>query len=400
MTKKLNHNLLHTIDELKKLPLLNEKQYELYQHRIEFLEQQLQDEELRITVVGEFSSGKSTFLNALIGQDLLPHAVRETTASVTYIKNVPTQHLLANKMEIRFVNKERPIDTLDIANNPYALRDYVTTLSDTLDVVKEVESVTIYVPFKNTDEAIVLIDTPGLNGIAEGHYEKTLQEIQQAHCSIFLFPIRGMSESNQQLFQLLTRYQQSFIFVLNFIDELKVHEGETPEGKVQEFKQDLLKYMDEEPTVFGISGLKALAAKDENIKRLFQTDTQDLTPERRTQLLKESRIEELETYLFKEVVEKQKQTIFERHVKHGLVALLEDLHTELVEYNRLYTASVDTSEKQVIEMRIKQAEERQKANWEKVANFIKSQQRDLRDLIKKSLSTDLQSLQQPIFQKN
>ena len=61
MTKKLNHNLLHTIDELKKLPLLNEKQYELYQHRIAFLEQQLQDEELRITVVGEFSSGKSTF---------------------------------------------------------------------------------------------------------------------------------------------------------------------------------------------------------------------------------------------------------------------------------------------------------------------------------------------------
>src|SRR4051794_2896538 len=224
MTKKLNHNLLHTIDELKKLPLLNEKQYELYQHRIAFLEQQLQDEELRITVVGEFSSGKSTFLNALIGQDLLPHAVRETTASVTYIKNVPTQHLLANKMEIRFVNKERPIDTLDIANNPYALRDYVTTLSNTLDVVKEVESVTIYVPFKNTDEPIVFIDTPGLNGIAEGHYEKTLQEIQQAHCSIFLFPIRGMSESNQQLFQLLTRYQQSFIFVLNFIDELKVHE--------------------------------------------------------------------------------------------------------------------------------------------------------------------------------
>ena len=157
--------------------------------------------------------------------------------------------------------------------------------------------------------------------------------------------------------------------------------------------------MDEEPTVFGISGLKALAAKDQNIKRLFQTDTQDLTPERRTQLLKESRFEELETYLFKEVVEKQKQAIFERHVKHGLVALLEDLHTELVEYNRLYTASVDTSEKKVIEMRIKQAGERQKANWEKVANFIKSQQRDLRDLIKKSLSTDLQSLQQPIFKK-
>lgn len=54
----------------------------------ENLADDLNKEEYRITVVGQFSSGKSTFINALIGRDILPHGVSETTATITYIHNV------------------------------------------------------------------------------------------------------------------------------------------------------------------------------------------------------------------------------------------------------------------------------------------------------------------------
>jgi len=41
---------------------------------------------LRLAVVGEFSSGKSTFINALLQKDLLPEGILPTTGVATYIQ--------------------------------------------------------------------------------------------------------------------------------------------------------------------------------------------------------------------------------------------------------------------------------------------------------------------------
>ena len=48
----------------------------------------IHNNEFRITIVGEFSSGKSTLIDALIGKDILPHSTSETTATLTYIDSV------------------------------------------------------------------------------------------------------------------------------------------------------------------------------------------------------------------------------------------------------------------------------------------------------------------------
>ena len=47
----------------------------------------LQKEEFSIVIVGEFSVGKSTFLNALMGEKILPSYSDETTATVTFLKH-------------------------------------------------------------------------------------------------------------------------------------------------------------------------------------------------------------------------------------------------------------------------------------------------------------------------
>ena len=54
----------------------------------------LQEKTFRIAVVGEFSSGKSTFLNALLGRDILTHGREETTATVTEIMHDNTKERL------------------------------------------------------------------------------------------------------------------------------------------------------------------------------------------------------------------------------------------------------------------------------------------------------------------
>ena len=52
-----------------------------FQQKLRYFKKRFEDEEFRIAVVGEFSSGKSTFINALIGQDVLQHAKKETQTS-------------------------------------------------------------------------------------------------------------------------------------------------------------------------------------------------------------------------------------------------------------------------------------------------------------------------------
>ena len=137
-----------------------------FERNIASFKSRLNDDELRIAVVGEFSSGKSTFINALIGKDILKHATTETTAVITRIVNVDKNSSLCYTGKVIF--KDRTEKVLKDLNS---IKEYTSTFSSTCDVVKEINAVEIYVPLLNTKRNIVIIDTPGLNGIADGHRE-------------------------------------------------------------------------------------------------------------------------------------------------------------------------------------------------------------------------------------
>ena len=64
-----------------------------FSDELENFRQRVSDNFFRIVVIGEFSSGKSTFINALIGRDILSHATKETTAVLTRIVNVAENDL-------------------------------------------------------------------------------------------------------------------------------------------------------------------------------------------------------------------------------------------------------------------------------------------------------------------
>lgn len=72
-----------------------------FQQKLRYFKKRFEDEEFRIAVVGEFSSGKSTFINALIGQDVLQHAKKETTATITRLVNVSPQDTRCGKGNVK-----------------------------------------------------------------------------------------------------------------------------------------------------------------------------------------------------------------------------------------------------------------------------------------------------------
>lgn len=184
MLVTLDNTYLNVIRRMYDIKSLNN--YVSYKDLIKCCEDDIINKEYRITVVGQFSSGKSTLLNALIGKDVLTHANTETTATVTYIHNVPESDQRNNRIIVNFNqgdSKELPLSS-DV------LKNFTSTFSKENNVAKEVHSVDIYVHFTETDYPIVLIDTPGLNGMALGHREITLREIEKSHASICLFDVK------------------------------------------------------------------------------------------------------------------------------------------------------------------------------------------------------------------
>jgi GTPase Era involved in 16S rRNA processing len=307
--------------------------------------------EYRITVLGEFSSGKSTFLNAMIGRDILPHGVEETTATVTYIHNVPKDDPKIDKVYIDFRDENIKTEILDLSTSSSALIDYVTAKSKTKDVVKEIAEAHIYLSFMESDDPVVLIDTPGLNGIKEGMRDITFREINRSHANICLFHIKGASESDLEVIREFYSTGTPFFFVINQIDRLN---EENPEERINEFALDIKEkvlQVDETPEhIYGVSALKALAARDMNIDRLYANDKESLTPEKRESLLKSSRMEIFEDALYNFVKTGEIENNFISNIFNRLVSLLSLTRDEAGREMELLQAKVeDIPEKIVLE---------------------------------------------------
>ncbi|MDO5558208.1 MAG: dynamin family protein [Oscillospiraceae bacterium] len=264
---------------------------------IDSLESRIQISEFKIAVVGEFSAGKSTFINAIIGRDLLKHATLETTAALTYVHNVRNDDKRINTCQITFAD-----GTVNQLEKLEDLEKYTTTQSD-IDVVTEVKSVDIYIHFIDVDEELVIVDTPGLNGLADKHRELTIEEIKQAHACIYLFPKRGLAQTDVEFIKYISNYQNTFIFIYNFIDELNEAEGETAQSKMETIRENVERFVINPGgrnliTYYcAISALKALAGQDKEIARLYEDDFYDLDDNLRKQIFTESNYNEFEDIL-------------------------------------------------------------------------------------------------------
>lgn len=260
---------------------------EIFYDSFESLIQRLSDQSFRIAVVGEFSSGKSTFLNALIGEDLLKHGAQETTATVTEIYNDPN---CGNQplMDVYYTDgsSRKGVSAEEIT-------EVTATNSLKHSVAEEIDKVIIRSKILDTDARICFIDTPGLNGIADNHREKTIAQIKNAHACIYLIQVRGLGQSDIEFLRYICKYQKNIIFVQNFIDELKELEGETPEEKIIAQRRIIDEKIIENDVqlnyrLVAISARKALIAQ---AKEFSQYNGELLSDELRMRLWKESKFD-------------------------------------------------------------------------------------------------------------
>ena len=200
---------------------------------IKQLEEKLENQEYKIAVVANMSSGKSTFINALFGEEVLPAFNHATTDCATFIYSKPNTE---KKAIIYFNDNKKPVE---IKNNiEKEIKQYAQKDSECKDnKYKNVEKIKLYYPFKNLqtslneDLNIVFIDTPGPNSTGENykqkHKDQTRKVLNEVDLVLFMFDYAqldaNLSSDEQGLWNTIKkRYEKDknfdVYFLLNKID--------------------------------------------------------------------------------------------------------------------------------------------------------------------------------------
>lgn len=266
------------------------------------LKYDLKNGEFSIVVVGEFSAGKSTLLNALMRKRILPSFTNETTATVNFLRH--KEKSKGGEAGIVFY-KDGTTKSLD-NDNLETIQKYVTTKGE--EVASTVEHLDLYLDSEFLEDGVTLVDSPGLNGIAEGHREITEQQILKSHASIFLFSCdHPGSKTDFEFLNELQKKVKTIIFVLNKIDSIKIHEGETVEGIVKTLKNNYKKQFPEAttvPEIWPVAAYPALVAR--NTESLDYAGKKNRNVQEKKNLEKESKLIDFEDRLMNFLVNGEK----------------------------------------------------------------------------------------------
>jgi small GTP-binding protein len=173
-----------------------------------------------VVVIGEFNAGKSSFVNALLGDELLPVGVTPTTETIELIRYSET------------------------ANRKPTVRE---------DDIREWAHPNTGLP------GVALVDTPGTGSVFQKHEKTAKMFLHRSDLVIFVISAkRALAETERLYLELAKDYGKKIILVVNQIDLLLPQERTEVRRFVERQVEELL---DLRPLIFMVSAIEALNAQ-------------------------------------------------------------------------------------------------------------------------------------------
>lgn len=327
-----------------------------------------------IVLVGEFSAGKSTFLNALMGMRILPSFTSETTATVNFLRH--STEAPNGEAGIVYYNdghqevlKEL---TLDSVSNVVSTKSNMGKEG----VALSVDHVDLFLESEYLKNGIMLVDSPGLNGIAANHLEITRRQIEKSHAAIFMFSAdHPGSKSDFEHLEELRSKSKNIFFVLNKINVINPSENVTVESVINDLKDSYHKKFPEEneiPEIWPVAANAALAARDKNYQ--YQNGEVVTTEARRSELEEISRMKAFEDRLMEYLTtgERTRDQLLEPVNKsiESLKRLKDNLDDEKQGLSNKEIAEDFLKEKEAVEKQKKELERNKKSILEPIRGEI------------------------------
>ncbi len=235
--------------------------------RLEAARDRLAAERLTLLVVGEFSRGKSTFINALIGQPVLPSKVNPTTARINVLRGgspaVDTVHYADGR--------EEALDLPAVKINRF-LDSVVTTANEAAASIRIVD---ITLPGRLERLAADIVDTPGVNDLDAAREEVTFGYLRRADAALVLLDAQQPLSESERAFlreKVMGSDINRLVFVLNKVDEVLYSGGL---DDVERIRQYVISRLIEE---CGVAKPEVHAVAAKNALRARYKGTEDPTP--------------------------------------------------------------------------------------------------------------------------
>ncbi len=198
-----------------------------------------------LVIVGEFNSGKSAFINALVGARVMPEGPTPTTAVINLLMHGPD-----------VTEQVRP-DGIIVRTHP--------------------------APFLSE---ITVVDTPGTNAVVREHEALTQRFVPRSDMVLFVTSAdRPFSESEREFMAEIREWGKKIVVIINKIDILQ--DDETLQKVITFVTEGIQTLLGFTPEVFPVSALQAFQAK--------QIDERN--PDEKERLWALSRFEPLERYV-------------------------------------------------------------------------------------------------------
>lgn len=177
----------------------------------------LAEDRFILAVLGQFKRGKSSLMNAIIGENILPTGVLPLTSVITILKYGPAERLLVNHNHSILPN-ELPVS---------ALPDYVTEKYNPNNA-KKVKDVYLELPVPFLQSGVEFVDTPGVGSTFTNNSETTYGFLPECDAVLFVTSAdMPMTSLELGFLHQIRGYVSRIFFVVNKID--LVSDGERRE---------------------------------------------------------------------------------------------------------------------------------------------------------------------------
>lgn len=221
------------------------------------LVRKLTEDRFHLVVVGEFNHGKTTFVNALLGENALPVGVTPTTATIHHIHwaERPEAFVVSpagEKRSLPFDEVKRFAVGGGAVEAPPVAPDAPAT-----PIAADVDHLEIGYPAPLLRERILLVDTPGVNDLSLQRADITYSYIPRADAVLFLLDAGQILKESERVFlndKLLKASRDKIVFVITKWDLLSPEE----QREALAYAKNHLSALVKEPVVFAVSAETAL----------------------------------------------------------------------------------------------------------------------------------------------
>ena len=233
--------------------------------RFRTLHRRLKQERLQLAVLGQFKRGKSTFINALLGDNLLPTGVIPLTAIATFIA-WRREPLVVVHFKGESRTEEFAVHTVDEIRN--ILFRFVAEEANPENQLG-VGQVDLLYPADILANGAVIIDTPGVGSTLQHNTEAAVQVLPECDTALFVISADPpITEVELDYLHRLKSKTARVFFILNKADYLRPDER----SSVVEFVQKVLaekSLIDADERIFCISARDGLNAKQNDDERML-----------------------------------------------------------------------------------------------------------------------------------